>query len=207
MSILNNMAGVVEFSGVPASGKSTIIKRNEYVAIKISQFFPFLERVPEPLLYFIEDAILLVIGYRFLSFKELFYYIGLSFNEDVSIFYKLNIIRNVLKKYAVYSLSLNSSQDGAVYVDEGVSHIPFNFLNADIDKVVSVIRPHLKNISVKYIYLENDHFLRERLGLRGHARLKFESIDNFIKKNRKVETHLLSMYPVFCNTFEILKND
>ena len=66
MSILNNMAGVVEFSGVPASGKSTIIKRNEYVAIKISQFFPFLERVPEPLLYFIEDAILLVIGYRFL---------------------------------------------------------------------------------------------------------------------------------------------
>ncbi|MEZ9980451.1 hypothetical protein AB4401_12085, partial [Vibrio cyclitrophicus] len=72
--------------------------------------------------------------------------------------------------------------------------------------VINLLKPYLLSINVKYIKLNNDARLRHRLMVRGHARLKFINVDDFILLNRNVENTLLDVYPNACFNFEVIDN-
>ncbi|MFS1867042.1 hypothetical protein [Vibrio breoganii] len=187
--------GLVEISGLPCSGKSYFcdskdgfLNKKQSSIIKVIMF----------------EVKYILLGLLFLKFSVLRTFLSLCFKEKVPLKYKIKILRNVIKKFGIHSQFRNVAVDG--FIDEGISHIPFNFLNSNTSDVIDVIKPFLAQTNVKYIKAESDFQLKERLQQRGHDRLKFLSVSEFIALNRSVEVCVLSEYPNVCLTFEVVKN-
>lgn len=139
-----------------------------------------------------------------MKYSEIYAFIMLCLHEKAPLKYKFKIFRNVLKKIGIYKSFSDSKISG--YIDEGVSHIPFNFLHSNAQDVINILKPYLSRVNVNYIMAYSDFSLRERLRKRGHARLVFLEIDEFIRLNRNVENVLLATYPNYCLTFEVINN-
>ncbi len=201
------MKSITELSGLPASGKSTFVKQKGLRVASYENLFPVLFkyiRLPFVLKFF-SEVYLCVLGFKLLSLKELALFIKMSKKEGVSFFYQVNIIRNTLRKFSVsYLVSKKSLSD--IYIDEGISHIPFNYLSTSANDVIAIIQPYLNHISVDYLELTSSEILKTRLLQRGHARLNYIDVNIFITECRRVEEKMLEVYPFICESFKVVRN-
>lgn len=186
---------IYEITGLPCSGKS-------YFCNDIDGFLNKKKLSIVKAIFF--EIKLLLLGIFFLKTSTLYAFLILCLHEKAPLTYRLKIFRNIIKKFGVYKKFRYVVTGG--YVDEGISHIPFNLLHSNTAEVINILRPYLSLINVKYIKVNSNTCLRERLTERGHERLVFLDVDEFIHLNRNVEITLLAIYPDFCLTFEVMEN-
>jgi hypothetical protein len=61
----------------------------------------------------------------------------------------------------------------------------------------------LKKIDVTFLRAPGNEVIKERLQNRGHKRLKFTSLQTFIKRNNEIEGFLLKRYPNLCAELKV----
>ena len=189
----------IEITGQPCTGKTSIIKngklgKTSYLSysqgtlIKIVNFFR---------------------GLFYLDFARLRMLFVWSFDEEASVFFKLNIFRNAVSKFGVYSYlsKKNTYISSFPLVDEGISHLPFLFLNTKTDHILNLIRKELETIQVIILKSPGLDVIKDRLKNRGHKRLRFLSLDTFIEMNCKIESLLMRRYSELCQGIKIIEND
>lgn len=187
---------LVEITGLPCAGKSYFCDDSE----------GFLNRKKKSVTKEVFSSIqFILLGTIFLKISTLYAFLMLCRYEKAPLIFRLKIFANILKKFGIFNKYRNSTVTG--YIDEGISHIPFNFLHTDTVEIINILRPYLASANVKYVKAGSDICLRKRLQQRGHDRLKFLSVDELIHLNRNVEATLLVEYPHVCLTFEVLHND
>ena len=205
MSIFLSMQKNCELTGVPGSGKSTYVIKEKLTVQSSESLFPILYKLPYKAAVIFSELYLFLLGFKVLSIIELNFFFKIAMREQVSISFKLNIFRNTLRKFAIYYLTLRH-YDSKVYIDEGISHIPFSHTSSSFEEIFPIIEPYLKNTSLIYIRCTSDEELKRRLLHRGHSRLKFISVEKLILKSRKVEAKMLEAYPLLCKSFKVVDN-
>ncbi|EGQ7950904.1 hypothetical protein M2G93_13245 [Vibrio vulnificus] len=177
---------MLEVTGVPCSGKSYILNSkfscdnvlNKHLAIKlVSLCCAFLE----------------------LKYTEIGRIIKMVFKEQCSFLYKLKLLFNVLSKFGVYYLYRNKS----IIIDEGISHIPFNLLTTPLIEYKDILQVRLCDIDVLLLSSPNFNVLTDRFNSRGHPRLDFISLNEFMELNSDVYTKVLQEYPKICKSLKV----
>ncbi len=213
---------IIELTGIPGAGKSTILKhlsvktvdpnvvfnvesyilKNSYFSIKGKFYFELL--VFANLLKLKKED-------RILIRKS----ISLIQKSKNTLFHKVNIIRNIVKKLIIYRYI--QERDEIFFIDEGVSHIPFN-LFVDVKQKINV--EELEN----FFYLlpradrilvvdASDEILLQRVierGKEGHRRINFnsqEEVIRFMDYSRHVLEKIKAYYKVSSFTNEVKKID
>ena len=189
----------IEITGQPCTGKTSFISAGILEGI---EFKPYKQGNLIKILNFLR-------GVLYLDLSRLQILLTWSFEEEVSFFFKLNIFRNAVSKFGVFSFLGNKSQNFStlVLVDEGLSHLPFLFLNTDTETILNLLREELEKIQVIILKSPNYEVIQERLKSRGHKRLVFLPLSEFIKKNNKIEDLLLSRYSELCQGLKVLEHE
>ena len=192
---------IIEFTGIPGVGKSTIINAifkkftKPYFIIDIQGFIKnlYLISFPGKIGY---DIILL---FNFYKLKNEDY---LLMSESIKqllknnnrITHKLNIFRNIFKKLVINRILIDRSE--CFLIDEGISHIPIS-LFVDIDTQINFSKlkdfyQYLPKIK-KILLIDADHMrIVDRVikrGKKGHSRIDFsfeKNIELFILQSKKV---------------------
>lgn len=183
----------IEITGIPCCGKSHFCDQEKVINSKSKNL---LKKIVIDIYFVMRGG-----GYLFSSNRCL-KFMRLAYKECVPFSYKLKLFRNVCRKFGVFASIKNCHQSG--YVDEGVSHIPFNFLNSDSREVIKLIKHELQYLTVVLLPSPNDNILKERLKKRGHPRLMFCDIDSFIKLNQQVESFIKERYISTCLDFKVI---
>ena len=188
----------VEITGQSCSGKTKFIEEE---LILNTKFHAYRKN-------FIIKIFNFFVGVRYLGLERTKVLFSWSLKENASLFFKINIFRNAVLKFGNFkNLSTSTQDDLQLYIlDEGVSHLPFLFLNTDTLKVVDFISNELSRINVELLKSPGQDTIEERLTLRGHKRLNFLSISFFTSRNQDIEDTLLRQYPNLCEDLKIIKN-
>lgn len=171
-------------TGVPGSGKSTIfnelIKRKNTDVVFVTNKFNILRD-----LYFFY-----IFLYKFKQTHKYFFLCKIIFQTNNSLWHKINIMRNSIKKIAKYYLY--KDKKGIYVFDEGVSHMVFNvFVDNDKHHIVpkeSVVDfiALLPSVDVLFLITVKKDLAMQRLLERGHSRMQ-ELQDNetspFVEKS------------------------
>ncbi len=184
----------IEITGQPCAGKSTILNK-----ISLDYFIRHIKnRFPKKILYFFS-------GMHFLGLKRSKIIFSWSLAENVSFLFKLNIFFNCVSKFGIFYRHQNSAkyQDLKIVVDEGISHIPFLFLETDSKIVINFISDELQMINVYILQSPEQDIIQARLLSRGHKRLKFMALSIFAGRIQEIEKVLLSQYPSLCKKFKV----
>lgn len=184
-----------EMTGQPCVGKTTFISQ-EMRAGKVFQMY--VQRYPMKFYCFF-------LGINYLGFKRARILFSWSLKESASFLFRINVFFNAVTKFGFPSkLSISLQESSPPYlVDEGLSHIPFLFLNTDTRRVVEFIAVDVRNANVLFLKSPGCDVIQDRLRKRGHKRLKFLSIPHFVQRNQEIENLLLSLYPNLCKKIEI----
>jgi len=192
---------IIELSGIPGAGKSTVIKslidsmdNTKYIfdvrKYILNQYKIHLDKT------YLYDFILLL---NILKLKKEDLRIirdsaKIVLNGNNKLFHKINILRNIMKKFIIYRYIQNKEK--VFFIDEGITHIAFNIF-VDIDKKIDdeKIKYFLKKLPKvdKLIIIDaEDNDLLDRVikrGKKGHRRINFDSdedIELFMKQSRIV---------------------
>ncbi len=203
---------IIELTGIPAVGKSTLIQslinRNDGNIVVFSydmflshyhlhfiKYKPLRKIVSELLLY-----ILFIINLNnYHSYIN--YYIRMLSTMKDGFFIKLNVFRNIILKFAVFNFVSTKCKDLIVIVDEGISHIPFNFIDCcgeqevDLMAIFDGMGSVTGQISVVRLEREPES-VKACLERRGHRRLQGKAlytIDQFMHRNRLVSAAFESL--------------
>lgn len=184
----------IEITGQPCAGKSTILNKisQDYVIRHIKN------RFPKKILYFFS-------GINFLGLQRLKILLGWSLAENASSLFKINIFFNCVSKFGIFHQHQKPAkyQDLKIVVDEGISHIPFLFLETDSKIVTNFISDELQMINVYILRSPEQDIIQARLLSRGHKRLQFIALSNFTDRIQEIEKVLLSQYPSLCKKFKV----
>jgi len=189
---------IIEFTGLPGSGKSTIFRllqtkiKNKRCIFDIQKYFlgKFNNKIVFDFFLMFNFFKLTKEDLKFL--KEIIYIIKSS---DNTFFNKLNIFRNCYKKIIIYKLLKNKKE--IFFIDEGMFHIPLSlFVDSSSKKInkdqISKLFNFFLVSDIIFIIDAPDDLLLERVikrGRKGHRRMQFnkkESVINFMKKSRVV---------------------
>tara|TARA_Y100000813_G_C24079351_1_gene312613 strand:- start:25 stop:594 length:570 start_codon:yes stop_codon:yes gene_type:complete len=185
-----------EITGQPCSGKSTYIDK-VLLSYKIS------ESSTDTL---IQKIYFFFYGFMYLENSRIKKILKWSLKENASILFRLNIFRNAIAKFAIfnkkYFLKLKNNHN--FFLDEGISHLPFLFLETDTKLVVEFIFNELQQVNVLFLKSPGSEKIKKRLKDRGHKRLKFLTISNFIDRNEEIEEILLPLYTNSCKDFKVI---
>ena len=198
---------IVEFTGIPCSGKSTI-----YSLVKANMRNGHFKNVFDTKEYMLKKSIIhipknkimnidltdLAVLYAFLTLDRnqksfIFGMLPIIFTLQTGIFNKLNLIRNVIKKIAVYFYILRTAEKGVYIFDEGLIHCLQNVL---VDDSLCVDAPDVQELLsgiplpdiIIVVSVEHDIAV-ERISKRGHRRIKITSEDskiNFLNNAQSV---------------------
>ena len=173
-----------EITGLPCSGKSTLINKsilnNEIIFSKNRNLYK--------ILYFF-------LGINFLKFKRVKVLLYWSMKEDAPFYFKINIFLNAVSKFGVFQyLKKNNNKLYDFLIDEGISHLPFLFLKTNTEEVINFFLGELKILDVNYLSSPGDEAILNRLLERGHKRLKFLNTGSFILRTQEIEIIILSIY-------------
>jgi hypothetical protein len=129
---------IIELTGVSGSGKSSIYSALENKMDDVK----FISNKKKGLLNEIKLFILYALHIPNTRYNNLI--IKLIIKSNNTLYHKLNIVRNVIKKISLYTM-LKSRKD--IYlIDEGVSHIPFSiFVDSSTKKLCNT---EISNFSV-----------------------------------------------------------
>jgi len=192
---------IVELTGIPGAGKSTVLERlkslqgnplfvfdiRDYIMRK--SFLPLRGKVGYDLILL--GHIFLLRSEEWSVLKYVFPYVKKSNN---TFFHKINILRNILKKLIIYRYI--KGRDEVFFIDEGISHIPFNIfvdvgdtLNSEEVKMFLKLLPSVNRVLT---IDAPDKLLLARVierGREGHRRIDFnskEKVEYFMQQSREV---------------------
>ena len=187
---------LIEITGQPCSGKTNFIDRETKSNNLIKKYN---QR---------RNLADFFIGIYYLGYsrsKTLFFW---SLKEDVPFLFKLNIFRNAVIKFSIFisNHKLDKYKNAKLYVDEGISHLPFMFLKMDTLKVLKFIAKELLKTKVIFLKSPSQTVIKERLQRRGHKRLRYLSLNLFVERNMEIEEFLLKQYPKLCKDLRLKEN-
>ena len=187
----------IEITGQPCAGKSTILNKNS--SDNVTRHIK--SRFPRKIVYFFS-------GINFLGFQRLKVLFHWSLAENASFLFKLNIFLNSVSKFGIFYKFQKPAKDKdlSFLVDEGISHIPFLFLETDSKIVINFISNELKMINVYLLRSPEKDIIQSRLSTRGHKRLKFLLLSAFTSRTQEIEKVLLSQYPSSCKKFKVFED-
>ena len=133
----------IEITGQPCAGKSSFIAQEVIIdkeihiyeqgyLIKIFNFFS---------------------GIKYLGFQRTKVLLSWSLKENASLFFRINVFRNAVLKFGIFQNLNTSTVEGSkrYLVDEGLSHLPFLFLNTETQQVVDFISDELRRVNVRFL--------------------------------------------------------
>ena len=188
---------LVEITGQPCSGKSTLMNTYTFDGIKPQVYKQglFLK-----LINFIRGLIYLRLKIHLL--------LSWSLKEQGSFVFRMNIFRNAVSKFGIFvdlkTNYIDSRQ--TMIVDEGISHLPFLFQNTETHLVLELLTFELSDIEVIFLPNPGSSTIKERLKSRGHKRLKYLNVDSFMSRNRDIECHLIDQYPHLSKNLVIFRD-
>lgn len=186
---------IVEITGQPCAGKTSYI----------SDTLLIYENTGSANGTLIKKIYFFLCGVQYLKTARIRQLLKWSLKENASIFFKLNIFRNAVTKFGMFNkrhdINLKNKQN--FLLDEGISHLPFLFLETDTSKVVQFIFNELQQVDVVLLKSPGQGQIKERLTKRGHKRLQFLPLSNFADRNREIEEVLVHSYANFCHDFKV----
>ncbi|PNX52938.1 MAG: hypothetical protein BV458_07030 [Thermoplasmata archaeon M9B2D] len=215
---------IIELTGIPGAGKSTVIE-------KLKNTLQSKELVFDLQAYVLERSVLPIrgkIAYELLLYRHilllkpsdwkllinLFSIVRISNN---TLFHKINIVRNTLKKLIIYRYVKDRKE--VFLIDEGVTHIPFTAF-VDVGKKISgeKVERFLRDIPpVDHLLIVDapDDLLLERVvarGAKGHRRINFaskEDIVEFMQQSRRVLEYIKKYFgaSLYQNTDQEIDTD
>ena len=188
---------ILEITGQPCCGKTSYL--SEKTNIRLSEIV-----YEQNFLYKIFDFL---VGLKYLGFIKCKRLLGWALKEKVPLLFQLNIFRNAISKFGVFKRlrKSNLTDFKTTVVDEGLSHLPFLFYQTDTREVVKLIEEELRCIQVLFLQSTSRREIKLRLKNRGHKRLAFFSIDEFIERNHKIELDLIQIYPSSCADLKFIE--
>ena len=144
-------------------------------------------------------------GIKYLGFQRIKVLFFWSLKENASLFFRINVFRNAVLKFGIFQNLNTSTVEGPTryLVDEGLSHLPFLFLNTETQQVVDFISDELRRVNVQFLKSPGYDVIQGRLVSRGHKRLKFLSVTCFTERNKEIEDILLNLYPNLCEELKV----
>ena len=184
---------LVEITGQPCSGKSTLLNTYTFDGIKPQVYKQglFLK-----VINFMRGLIYLRSKIRLL--------LSWSLKEQGSFAFRINIFRNAVIFVDLKTNYTDSRQ--TMIVDEGISHLPFLFQNTETHFVLDLLMSELSDIEVIFLPNPGSSTIKERLKSRGHKRLKYLNVDSFMSRNRDIECHLIDQYPHLSKNLVIFRD-
>ncbi len=179
------MSKIVEVTGVPCAGKSNYIRKffsnktiiNGYyinTASSYRRIFYSLIRLPK------------ILVKNTLSLKSFYWLVRQSWKYEESTLFRLNALRNSLLKF---SLDDRDTLNGAIVIDEGISHIPF-VLQLPKDKIyqfIELFADWFQNRQIIFLSPPSSKALHKRLIDRGHGRANTpDAINRLVEENLRV---------------------
>ena len=110
--------------------------------------------------------------------------------ED-TLFNKLNMLRNSIKKISIYVFYKRKYADSLVIIDEGISHVPYNLITTassrsiPIEKIYSGFKDLITDTSLLILDVPLSVIV-ERLLKRGHNRINIKNIERFAEENNRI---------------------
>ncbi len=185
-----------EITGQPCSGKSTYIDK---VLLSCKDPESSSDAIIQKIYFFFY-------GFIYLENSRIKTILKWSLKENASILFRLNIFRNAIAKFGVfnkkYLIKLKNNHN--FFLDEGISHLPFLFLETDTRTVVEFIFNELQQVNVLFLKSPGSEKIKKRLKDRGHKRLQFLTISNFVDRNEEIEEILIPLYANSCKNFEVI---
>jgi len=110
---------------------------------------------------------------------------------------------NAVSKFGIFvDLKKNySSEQQAMIVDEGISHLPFLFQNTKSKDVLRICKTELKSVEVILLPSPGSSIIKDRLKSRGHKRLQYLNLDSFVRRNNDIERLLIDKYALMSKNF------
>ena len=198
---------IIEISGVSGVGKSYII------SLLAKEDSIILDTTIEK-----EELSDLKLAYLFFKLKDSFEMLKLiiviAFYLKITLFHKINFIRNSIKKIGKNSFLMDRKSDKYVVVDEGISHFYQNIISPNQDKNEKLIEL-IDRLILKIEFLNEiiiveapSEIIFKRLNSRGHKRLKDEiEIKKFIQKSEINLKIMKTKFPNFISITNIDKID
>lgn len=185
---------MIEITGQPCAGKSSLVGKMTSPSVNFIVFKP---NIYQKVMHFI-------FGCSYLGIARTRTLLAWSFLESCPVIFKCNIFFNAVSKFGCRKIleATNSQSASVLIIDEGISHLPFLFLNTDTSLVVTFISPELKDMVIQIIVAPGKQVIYERLKKRGHKRLKYIPINIFVARNYEIEAAILSHYPTCCQTLK-----
>ena len=143
-------------------------------------------------------------GLKYLGASKAMVLMNFALKEKGPLFFRINIFRNAVSKFGIFThVNYSTNNSKILIIDEGLSHLPFLFLETNTKDVVSLIANELSKIEIIFLIPSNRNVIKCRMKIRGHKRLKFLNIDDLINKNNLIEQSLLIEYPDLCANFTV----
>jgi hypothetical protein len=177
----------IEITGQPCAGKTSFIAQQ---IIKHESFRIYEHSYPIKFLSF-------VIGIKYLGFARTKILLSWALKETAPFLFRVNIFFNAVAKFGKRSNLITKQEpiSPRYLVDEGLSHLPFLFLNTDSEEVIDFISREVRDLDVYFVKSPGCEIIRDRLRIRGHKRLKFLAISVFVQRNDEIEKVLHLSYP------------
>jgi len=213
MESTQNNSKVIDITGVSAIGKSTWLNKNcndKAITYKARGSSP---TVTTSILLHLR--LLMFCSFNnYLSFSDIFWLLKKSSTLKDSLKVRLNVFRNCLLKFLVQKEARCFSEtvdNDIIYIDEGISHIPFLLQNQASNPQLVFNEFYLRfsnNLAdLNIVCLEGNVDTFARLKTRGHKRLingTDKEINNFIKMNYNTLSNLIENSCYFA-TFNLIK--
>jgi len=192
---------IVELTGIPGAGKSTVIQSlidsmdNTKYIFDVRKYILDQYKIHLDKTYLYDFILLLnILKLKKEDLRIIRDSAKIVLDGNNKLFHKINILRNIIKKFIIYRYIQNKEE--VFFIDEGITHIAFNIF-VDIDKKIDdeEIKRFLKTLPKidKLIIIDaEDSDLLDRVikrGKEGHRRINFDSDEDiklFMKQSRIV---------------------
>ena len=186
----------IEITGQPCSGKSTYVD-------KISPANKdFLTKSG----IFIRKIYFFILGVIYLKSSRIKKLLKWSLKERAPVYFRLNIFRNAIIKFGMFKKNFESKSqiNNNFILDEGISHLPFLFLETETTTLLEFIINELCRVNVIFLKSPGSDEIKARLQNRGHKRLQFISLTDFVDRNKEIEKVLIHSYSKLCLDFKVI---